>query len=254
MLNAFAILIFETGAGIWGQNWREHWRLKNNEWRSDGVPEIMDGKNIADFVDPDILQKLEMLEKEEEELDAQMDAESSESDVDEDERDLVTKIKARRKVAVQKSQLQKHSNRPTIPRKFRVPKTKAAFRSDMGSNGVNVDAVVPDEHRGRKRTRGARGDGDEDGDVAMNGADPSYPNNTVGRSRSRSRHPAKRPKPKDQQGITSELAVKARKMMKTRQRKMNILARAGESDRAIKEKKPKHLYSGKTGSGTRDRR
>jgi nucleolar GTP-binding protein len=235
------------GAGIWAQDWREHWRLKNSEWKTDGVPEIMDGKNIADFVDPDILSKLEMLEKEEEELDAQMDAESSESDVDEDERTLVTKIKARRRVAVHKSQLGKHSNRPTIPRKFRVPKTKAAFKASMGRNGVDVNEVAPDEHRGRKRTREARGD-EEDGDVTMDGQDKPA------RSRSRSRHPAKRPKPKDQQGITSELAVKARKMMKTRQRKMNILARAGESDRAIKEKKPKHLYSGKTGSGTRDRR
>jgi len=30
------------------------------------IPEIMDGKNIADFVDKDILQKLDALEKEEE--------------------------------------------------------------------------------------------------------------------------------------------------------------------------------------------
>ena len=35
-------------------------------WKYDVVPEIMDGKNIADFVDPDILQRLDELEKEEE--------------------------------------------------------------------------------------------------------------------------------------------------------------------------------------------
>jgi nucleolar GTP-binding protein len=34
------------------------------------MPEIMDGKNIADFIDPDILEKLEALEREEEKLEA----------------------------------------------------------------------------------------------------------------------------------------------------------------------------------------
>jgi hypothetical protein len=31
-----------------------HWELKRPEWLDDMIPEIMDGKNIADFVDPDI--------------------------------------------------------------------------------------------------------------------------------------------------------------------------------------------------------
>jgi nucleolar GTP-binding protein len=256
------------GAGIWAQNWREHWQLKNNEWRTDGVPEIMDGKNIADFVDPDIMKKLEMLEKEEEELDAQMDAESSESEVDEDERAMVSKIKERRKMMVHKSRNNKHNNRPTIPRKHRIPKTGDAFRKSMGARGLDTSKVDPDQHRGRKRTRNDRGDDDGDDPMGLGSLAPGEgtiggrtrasgegPTSTgISRSQSRSRHPSKRPKPKDQQGITEQLGIKARKMMKTRQRKMNILAKAGESDRHIREKKPKHLYSGKSGSGTRDRR
>ena len=35
------------------------------------MPEIMDGKNIADFIDPDILEKLDALEREEEKLEAE---------------------------------------------------------------------------------------------------------------------------------------------------------------------------------------
>lgn len=35
------------------------------------MPEIMDGKNIADFIDPDIAEKLEALEREEEKLEAE---------------------------------------------------------------------------------------------------------------------------------------------------------------------------------------
>lgn len=49
----------------------ENYILENPEWKFDIIPEIMDGKNIADFVDPDIEEKLEVLEREEEKLVAQ---------------------------------------------------------------------------------------------------------------------------------------------------------------------------------------
>lgn len=45
--------------------------LANPEWKMDVIPEIMDGKNVADFIDPDILEKLEALEREEEKLQAE---------------------------------------------------------------------------------------------------------------------------------------------------------------------------------------
>lgn len=57
--------------------------LENPDWKYDEVPEIMDGKNIADFVDPDILNRLDELEKEEQMLEEQranqMDEESMQS-------------------------------------------------------------------------------------------------------------------------------------------------------------------------------
>jgi len=46
----------------------ENYILENPEWKFDVIPEIMDGKNIADFIDPDIEEKLEALEREEEKL------------------------------------------------------------------------------------------------------------------------------------------------------------------------------------------
>lgn len=49
----------------------ENYHLANDEWKSDIIPEIMDGKNVADFVDPDIAEKLEALEREEEMLEAE---------------------------------------------------------------------------------------------------------------------------------------------------------------------------------------
>ena len=48
----------------------ENYLLQNPDWKEDVIPEIMDGKNIADFIDPDIMEKLEALEREEEKLQA----------------------------------------------------------------------------------------------------------------------------------------------------------------------------------------
>ena len=45
--------------------------LEKSEWKFDIMPEIMDGKNIADFIDLDIEEKLEALEREEEKLSAE---------------------------------------------------------------------------------------------------------------------------------------------------------------------------------------
>lgn len=60
--------------------------MEKEEWKYDVVPEIVDGKNIGDFVDKDILEKLEELEREEEILiKAQLDNEEmSEDDLDQD--------------------------------------------------------------------------------------------------------------------------------------------------------------------------
>ena len=49
----------------------ENWMLADPKWKEDIIPEVMDGKNIADFIDPDILEKLEALEREEEKLEAE---------------------------------------------------------------------------------------------------------------------------------------------------------------------------------------
>jgi nucleolar GTP-binding protein len=49
-------------------------------------------------------------------------------------------------------------------------------------------------------------------------------------------------------------ASKAIRMRNVSQRQRNMLAKAGESDRAIRVKMPKHLFSGKRKSGKTNRR
>ena len=45
---------------------KKNYLLPNNEEKYDIIPEIFEGKNIADYIDPDIMQRLDELEREEE--------------------------------------------------------------------------------------------------------------------------------------------------------------------------------------------
>lgn len=54
---------------------RKHYDLKDPAWRYDIMPEVIDGHNVADFIDPDIDAKLAELEREEAELEEQHQAE-----------------------------------------------------------------------------------------------------------------------------------------------------------------------------------
>merc|ERR1711871_1334882 len=62
------LMLENGGAGVYSCDFTKHWDLADPSWRTDAVPEIMDGKNIADFIDPNIEEALAELEAEEAEL------------------------------------------------------------------------------------------------------------------------------------------------------------------------------------------
>ncbi len=117
-----AIELLNGGPGVYNFDLRNHWQLANDEWRFDAIPEIMDGKNVADFIDPDIEARLDELEREEAELEAK-DAEEREegdmeSDLDDEERVLVKEIRTKKFIATMDNKL-KHTSHPVLPRKVR---------------------------------------------------------------------------------------------------------------------------------------
>lgn len=83
------------------------------------MPEIQDGKNVADFIDPDIVARLEELEAEEERLEA-AGFYDSESEEDSDEDAIRTTAEAIRdkkaNMRMLNQQRQHQQNRPVIPR------------------------------------------------------------------------------------------------------------------------------------------
>jgi len=224
-----------------GKDLTQDYDLKNDEWKTDIVPEIMDGKNISDFVDADILQKLDALEKEEEALVQQASLmEDSESDIDEDKLELVGRIRAKRSMMVRSHRREKGKNRPVVPKKFRK-RTIADLKSHLDALGVETSGA---EKRGRKRHRSlsrARPEGDDATDDDKK------------RARSRSRSMV--PKAPHEEGLANEVVKKkVAKMKRIAERKRNRQAKKGPGDRVILNLMPKHLYSGKRGIGSTDRR
>ncbi len=58
----------QGGAGVYSADLRARYGLKDPAWRYDIMPEIAEGRNVADFVDPDIAARLVALDAEEDAL------------------------------------------------------------------------------------------------------------------------------------------------------------------------------------------
>lgn len=261
------------GPGAYYVDHTKDYILKEEDWRHDIVPEIMDGKNIADFIDPDIMEKLEALEKEEDMLE-QQEAEraaagvDAESDEDDEQKELVKAIRKKKTMIRAKHQRERGRKGSVVPRTSRPLSSKdiAAHLQER-----NMDSTSANEHakqiasrekkRGRsltrKRSASKGASEDADGDLALQ---DNEANAKRARSRSRSRSVAPRSResstvvlPGDPYANTSQ-KKQALKHARQVQRKGNRVGTKGEGDRHVPDLKPKHLYSGKRGIGSNDRR
>ncbi|NXD92035.1 NOG1 protein, partial [Chaetorhynchus papuensis] len=218
---------------------QKYWDLMNSSEKYDKIPEIWEGHNILDYIDPDIMRKLEELEKEEELREAAGEYDSEPESEDEEMmeiRQLARRIREKKKLKILESK-EKDVHGPRMPRTAKKVQRKVLEKemTDLGLDMTNKD----DAHyvrRSRSTTRKRK-------------RDESETPKSVSRSRSCSRTP------RDVSGLRDEKMVKKVKIMaKKAQKKMNRLGRKGEADRHIFNLKPKHLLAGKRKSGKTQRR
>lgn len=230
------------GAGVFNVDLRADWDLKDPAWKYDKIPEVVNGKNVFDFIDPDIDAKLAALEEEEERLEKEGYYDSEEEMDDEEEEELLEKAKLiREKQALIRNEARMRKslkNRAIIPRsKVKKPLSQLADHLDqLGIDATDIEArgrAAPSS-RGRSLSRAATVDADS--------MDVDSPRERLrSKSRARSQAPAT---DRRQDGVTDETArTKAERASKLSQRKMNRMAKAGESDRHIGTTMPKHLVS-----------
>lgn len=246
------------GAGVYSASLKKHYILANDEWKEDVMPEIFDGHNVYDFVDPDILHRLEELEREEgirladeAEDDFEMDGEELTSE----EKEALAEIRRTKSLLIQQHRMKKTTGGSIVPRKF--DKDRQFTTERMGRNlsklGLDPSAAI---NRARSKSRGRKRERSPGGDDAMD-LDSEQSNKklrAVSRSRSRSQsRPANEVIPGE--GLRDSVQKsKAIKLAKKSSKKRNKNAHKGEADRVIVNLKPKHLFSGKRSTGKTDRR
>lgn len=212
------------GAGVYSMDWRKLYDLRVPEWRYDIMPEIVDGKNVADFVDADILERLQALERDEEARLGVEHARMEDEDEEDDDADAAERREQLRRV-----------------RDARELRRAGAAREHSRRATVSKNQLA----RARSKSR-ARSVSISDADAGSSGA-----------RRSLSRPPSEAVVIRTGEGVRdAQHAKKARKLLERASRKLvgGRQHRVGEADRVITTKKPKHLYSGKSGIGKRDRR
>lgn len=234
------------GAGVFSVDLRKDYLLKNPEWKYDKMPEVVDGKNVFDFIDPDIDAKLAALEEEEERLQNEGYYDSEEDMDDDEEEEILEKaqlIREKQALIRNEARMRKSlKNRAIIPRsKTKKPLSQLADHLDqLGIDATEVEArgraMAPDS-RGRSLTRSRAGTEVSD---AME-VDKTPRERLRSKSRARSQAPAT---DRLHDGIVDETArTKAERTAKVAQRKMNRMARQGEADRHTPASLPKHLVS-----------
>uniref|UniRef100_A0A0D6QVZ2 Nucleolar GTP-binding protein 1 n=1 Tax=Araucaria cunninghamii TaxID=56994 RepID=A0A0D6QVZ2_ARACU len=250
------------GAGVYSGSLKKRYMLANEEWKEDAIPEIIDGHNVADFIDPDILQRLEELEREEGlrmAAEGDEDDEMEEIDLTPGEKEALAAIRQKKKMLVEEHRLKKSTaeSRPVVPRKFDKDREYSLNRMGRHLSALGLDPSAAMERarsrsvsrRGRKRERAS---GMEEDNDAMDIDQPNKKSRMLSRSRSRSRPPGEVAPGEGYKDSAQKL--KAIKLGKKAVKKRNKDARKGEGDRVIVNMKPKHLFSGKRSIGKTDRR
>jgi len=255
------------GAGVYYMPFEEHYTnmLKKEEWKTDAIPEIWNGKNISDFVDPDIMKRLEELEQEEEAAEADhastMEMEEEFSDLDEVSKEKLRLIRDKKGKLIAKHRQDKNKNHAVLPRKGRR-RTLVEYKAHLNALGLDASQLHHatkladqnrDVQRGRKRTRES---GDDEMMMETDTTDQDHQSRSPStRSRSRAHRSQSRMTPRDESGFAhDEAKAAAVKVERKMQRKRNKLARAGEADRHSSVKLIRWQVAGKRGIGnTRSR-
>lgn len=232
------------GPGVYACDYRKYYTLDNDEWKFDTIPEFMDGKNIADYFDADIEEKLNALEAEEAELEASgaYDVEEEEEDEIDDE-DMLLYEAIREKQIITRNQ--SHLTKPNLPRKVTMRNADAVeIRDKLENVGLPSSGVI--EHtRGRKRVRTAADEStgevqEDNGKSKKRGASASV-------ARQRSHSATRGPK---ETSVAPHQQKQVAKSKRTLDRKIFRYATSGEADREHYPKLVKHLNSGKRSLGT----
>ena len=244
------------GAGVFNINLKDKYLLENDEWKNDKIPETLDGKNVYDYIDPDIEAKLAALEEEEAKLEDDGYYDEDEDLEDAEEADISYKaelIREKRQLIRNENKMRKSlKNRAVIPRSKKAVELEK-MESALENAGYDTSAISA-RARSQSRPRGRSRAGTEDASMAGGDGDAMDVDETPKQRLSRSLSVARQRTQstnRREDGVTDITSrSKADRLAKLGQKKMNRMARQGEADRHQAASKSKWLLAGKRGMGS----
>jgi len=232
-----------------GPDFKDNYLLNNEEWKHDIIPEIFNGMNVADYIDPEIMERLQQLEKEEEDRLLQNGPDMLDDDdfdeMTEEEKSMYSKVMEKKSLIIQDHRLTKSTHRNNIvPRKIEEKEVKE-FESHLNDLGLDATKAIK-RARSRSSSRSGRS-------LSVDRSKRQKIEGGKSKSKSKERSLSKSPAPGS--GFKNiKQKIQAESIVKKLQKKNNRKARRGEADRTILNEKPKHLFSGKRGVGKTQRR
>ncbi|XP_043599876.1 nucleolar GTP-binding protein 1-like [Bombus pyrosoma] len=226
-------------------NLKKNYDIEGDQ-KYDVIPEIWEGHNIADYIDPEIFNKLNDLEKEEQHrVDAGIyDYEGGElSNTMQEIAQMAKQIREKKAIMKDEGRILKASTKPVMPRtataKLRY-RSVSKLKQEMGDLGIDIEDT---ENAHFTKTRGR----------ARSLSQPARKRMRL-QSEPRSRSSSK--PARDEMGVKNSTMKNKLNYIAHRAIKKKIAKKGlkGEADRFIGTKMPKHLFSGKRGVGKADRR
>ncbi|KAF8324474.1 uncharacterized protein EI90DRAFT_3157382 [Cantharellus anzutake] len=259
------------GAGVYNINLQKNWMLADPSWKDDIISEIMDGKNIADFIDPDIEEKLAALEREEEKLIAEGFYDFD--DIYDSEDEEIAIGEAEKKQAIYESRGNKGLKHGFVMPRTTWSRNLSDMTSKLTKAGYDTSRLEAHALIAKARSKGAqkRKRSDEDDAMDVDGADEQdvqqiafmdVDGEEVSRKRTKTNSgsivakTSRLPKTNRQlSGLkNAEQFQRAMKLQQVSLTERNRQGKKGEGDRHIGTKMPRHLFSGKRGIGKANRR
>ena len=250
------------GVGVYYFPQREEFKLENPDWKYDVWPEIMDGKNVYDFVDKDILKKVEALEKEEENIinnkdlglddDDNMNVDDKEesSELSDDLIEAHEKLMKNVKTIKERHKMVKKSRIPVrLGGETATDKFMEEVRPDLKAKAEKVKLLSQKLRREQKdKMRNSlkkdAGVTEEDEKVEEDEMDIDEENQNTQKKKKISE--------KENVKVKHEKNKIVQRLQKKIQKKFDKNLQINETDRHIGDKKPKFFNSGKRGIGKTD--
>eukprot|EP01084_Bolivina_argentea_P006104 11552_1 len=265
------------GPGVFNFDKRQHWNLKNNEWKFDPIPQFYNGKNILDFYQPNIDKQLLQLENEEMNIDIDNNNSNNNNNYELTDDDKLLNLYILRKHNLMRKESSHNrkirNSRPQIPRndkKIPISQLKYSF-DDLGINTHKISKTIKINNnkkneslynrRGRSKIRQTQiiiNNNDNNNNNNLSGLDFQQISRMQSRSKSitkpnkllskqeyrkRSRSKSKGPPSKGISSITASQT--AQKLKRKAIMALNKQGKTHESDRKIYNTKPLHLFKGK---------